>query len=91
MYIYALTVYMFGCMCMSACVMSIPDYGSAVMHNFCVCVCVFVFVCVCLFPLCFCHSSQSEERKGKESKGKEKDGMRSSVFYIVCTTRCLSL
>ena len=76
MYIYALTVYMFGFMCMSACVMSIPDYGSAVMHNFCVYVCVFVFVCVCLFPLCFCHSSQSEERKGKQIKAKEKKGMR---------------
>ena len=75
--------FMFGCMCMNACVMSIPDYGSAVMHNFCVYVCVFVFVCVCLFPLCFCHSSQSEERKRKESKGKERDGMRSSVFSIL--------
>ena len=69
--------------CMYVCVMSIPDYGSAVMHNFCVYVCVFFFVCVCLFPLCFCHSPQSEERKGKESKGKERDGMRSSVFSIL--------
>merc|ERR1712139_122154 len=67
---------------MNACVMSIPDYGSAVMHSFCVFVCVFVFVCVCLFLLCFCHSFQSEERKRK-GKGKEKDGKGSSVFSVL--------
>ena len=80
-------VCMFGCM--NACVMSIPDYASAVMHSFCVC----VFVCVCLFLLCFCHSSQSEWRKGKEWKGKESKGMEwellCSVLYILLDT-CLA-
>ena len=90
-YIYILTVYMFGCTRMSACVMSIPDYGSAVMHSFCiyVCVFVFVFVCVCLFLLCFCHSSQSEERKAKESKWKQGDGM-GKICVLYCTTRYVS-
>jgi len=88
-YVYVcMYVCMFGCM--NACVMSIPDYASAVMHSFCVCVCVFVFVCVCLFLLCFCHSSQSEWRKGKEWKGKQRDGMGTSVFCIVYTTRYVS-
>ena len=69
--------FMFGCM--NACVMSIPDYGSTVMHNFCA-LSLSLFVSACFL---FASAILLKVSKGKQSKGKERDGMRSSVFSIL--------
>ena len=70
-------VFMFGCM--NACVMSIPDYGSTVMHNFCA-LSLSLFVSACFL---FASAILLKVSKGKQSKGKERDGMRSSVFSML--------
>ena len=69
--------FMFGCM--NACVMSIPDYGSTVMHNFCA-LSLSLFVSACFL---FASAILLKVSKGKQSKGKERDGMRSSVFSML--------